>query len=495
MDQQRSGGSLTGSHIYVYLWNDGKPVLHMQGPAGGTPINIYFGGPTNCADSNWHLLVFGYNAATGTVLASQDGASGFVGGVSSAVTPTGIVGDHVGGFVDITVGNGTAFNFKGDISFVAEWPTLLSSAQMAQLYSAWKSACAGESTNSRYARILRYAGYSGPTNIQSGLTTSMGPASNIVGQDAVSALNAVVETEAGNHFVGKDGRVTFVSRSARYNALTPQIVFGERTDLGEWPYEDVRPDYDSTRLGNKVEVTQESTGQVFYAQDNASITDFFGRPLTRTINSSSALECQDGAGYFLSRYRRPALRMSALKLHVSAVPAMWPALLALDLGARVRVMRRPNGAPPIQAEVFVEKIDWELDEENEAWCTLQCSPADTTPYGMFAAWHTTLASTATSGTSTLTVRVSADNVNPLAAQLPVGQQLTLEPGTSNAETVTVSAVGATSSGWTTATLTLTAPTTKTHVSGATVCEVLPAGTTDPSTWDAVAQFDSAAFAY
>lgn len=187
--------------------------------------------------------------------------------------------------------------------------------------------------------------------------------------------------------------------------------------------------------------------------------------------------------------------MSAIKLHVSAIPAMWPALLTLELGARARVMRRPNGAPPIQAEVFVEKIDWELDDENEAWCTLQCSPADTTPYGMFAAWHTTLGSAAASGTSTLTVNASADNVNPLAAQLPVGQQLTLDPGSSSAETVTVLAVGVTSSGWTSAALTLAAPTTKSHASGAVVCEVLPAGVTDPTTWDAVAQFDSIAFAY
>jgi hypothetical protein len=114
---------------------------------------------------------------------------------------------------------------------------------------------------------------------------------------------------------------------------------------------------------------------------------------------------------------------------------------------------------------------------------------------MFAAWHTTLGSAAASGTSTLTVNASADNVNPLAAQLPVGQQLTLDPGSSSAETVTVLAVGVTSSGWTSAALTLAAPTTKSHASGAVVCEVLPAGVTDPTTWDAVAQFDSIAFAY
>ncbi|MFE5140303.1 hypothetical protein ACFRDV_21945 [Streptomyces fagopyri] len=494
MDTQRSAGSPSGSHIYLYLDTAGKPNLSISGPTG--TVNAYlFGGATNCVDGNWHLLIFGYSQTTQQVMVSQDGAiAAYYGSVSTDHTPSGLISDNVGAYVDATVGNGTTTNFKGDIAFVAEFANIFSgSTQITNLYTAWKNSCAGESTDARYARILRYAGYTGPSTIQTGLTTSMGPAATD-GQDAITALNGVVDTESGNHYVHRDGSVRFIGRGTRYNALTPQIVFGEKTELGEWPYEDVRPDYDSTHIGNSVEVTQESTGQVFYAQDQTSIGDFFTRPLQRTINSSSSLEVQDSAGYLVSRYKRPAVRMSAIKLHPSAIPAMWPALLALELGTRARVMRRPNGAPPIQVEVFVEKIDWSFDDENEAWCTLQCSPADTTPYAMFAAWHTTLATTISSGVSSITVNASADNVNPLAAQIAAGEQLVLDPAGANAETVTVSAVGATSSGWTTAVITLTAPTTKAHTSGITVCESLPAGVTDPTTWD-YSCFDAVAFAY
>ncbi|MEW2164429.1 hypothetical protein AB0912_15755 [Streptomyces sp. NPDC007084] len=496
MDGQRAAGNPSGSHIHVAIYTDGRPFLHMKGPGGAVaPVNIYFGGSLGnpVTDGNWHLLVFGYSEATGTVLASQDGALGINAGYTSDVTPTGLIADNLGAYVDVTVGNGTAFNYKGDLAFAAEFPTLLTSTQVANLYSAWKSACAGESTDARYTRILRYAGYRGPRTIQSGLTRSMGPAS-LDGQDPVTALNEVVETEAGEHFVASDGRICFRSRSARYNATTPQITFGERTDLGECPYEDMRPDFDPTRIGNRAEVTQPSTGQLFYAQDAASIANYYTRPLTRTVNSASSLEVQDAASYFVSRYRNPAVRISSLKIHASALPAMWPQLLALELGARARVMRRPNGAPPIQAETFLEKIDWEFDDENEAWLTVQCSPADITPYAMFAAWHTTLATTISSGVTTITVNASADNVNPLGAQLAIGQQLTLDPGGANAENVTVAAVGATSSGWTTATISLSAATTKAHTAGITVCELLPAGYTDPTTWDAN-RFDQVAFAY
>jgi hypothetical protein len=242
----------------------------------------------------------------------------------------------------------------------------------------------------------------------------MGPA-NIDGQDAMSALQSVVDTENGAHYVDRAGVITFKARSARYNATVPMYTFGENS--GEYPYEDCTLDFDSTHLSNQVTVTQESTSQNFYATDATSITDYFPRTMSRSINASDTGECQDAASYLLSRYRQPAQRVSSLKLHPSANPALWPVCLNLELGTRVRVMRRPPGVPAIQVDCFVENIQWDVDDTGEAWCTLQCSPADLTPYGIFAAWHTTLATSPGSGVTTVTVNASADNTNPLAGQL------------------------------------------------------------------------------
>src|SRR5690349_24242968 len=55
------------------------------------------------------------------------------------------------------------------------------------------------------------------------------------------------------------------------------------------------------------------------------------------------------------------------------------------------------------------------------------------------------------------------------------RSLVLGLGTANQETVTILSVGTTSPGWTTATITLQAATTKSHTSGDTVCEPLPTG--------------------
>jgi hypothetical protein len=158
-------------------------------------------------------------------------------------------------------------------------------------------------------------------------------------------------------------------------------------------------------------------------------------------------------------------------------------------------MRRPPGLPAVQADCFIEQIQIDTDDSGEAWWTLQCSPADLTPYGIFSAFHTTLASSIASGVTSITINANADNTNLLSAQIAAGQQIVLGQNSANQETVTVSAVGATSPGWTTATITLTAATTKSHTAGDIVCEPLPSGVTDPTTWDAISKFDSTAFAY
>ncbi|WBP89543.1 hypothetical protein [Kitasatospora cathayae] len=494
-DSTRSGHYPQGSQATVSLNSSGKPVLYLSGPSG-VAVVYTFGGATNCADSNWHLLLFSYSQATNQVMASQDGTlAAYYGSVPSSSTPTGLRFDSVGGWVDPVYGNETLWGFQGDISYVAEWPTAFGTTDITAVYTAWKNSFTGDSSDARYKRILGWAGFGGQTTVQAGLTSSMGPAA-VAGQDAMTALQGVVDTENGEHFVAADGTLVFRARSARYNALVPMYVLGERADLGEIPYEECRLDYDPTRLGNLVKITQASTSQVFTASDATSQASYFPRSLSRTINSSSAQECQDAANYLLSRYKQPAVRVASIKLHPSANPGIWAACLSLELGTRVRVMRRPPApAAAIQIECFVESIEWTLGDNGDAYLSLQCSPADLTPYGLFASFHTTLSGSPTAGVTSVTINAGADSTNPAAAQIGQGQQLVLGLGTANQETVTVKSVSATTSGWTTAVVTLTAATTKSHSAGDTVCEPLPSGVTDPTTWDNSAKFDSCAFSY
>lgn len=461
----------------------------------GNSATFATSGTVNPADGNWHLAVFGMSVSGGKILASLDGAT--TGAVSatwnSANIPSGLSCDTLGGWRVASLGNLATFNFKGDLSFAAEFPYMLNSTQISGLYTAWRNQGMGESTGSRYARILRYAGYTGGTWLDTGNTASMGPASDITGADALSALQGVVDTESGSHWVQGSGTIRFRGRTARYNALTPVVVLGEGS--GEIPYEDLQLDYDPTHLANIVTVTQTSTGQTFVAQDATSIANYMPRPLARTVNSTSALECQDAADYLLSRYKNPLPRVSAVKINLSGNPSAWASLMVLELGTRIRVMRRPSGAPAIQVDCFVEQMQWDFDDQGGAWLVLQCSPADTRPYGQFAAWHSTLNSPFSIGAGNVTIGPSADNTNPLAAQIGMGQQLVIDPGTAIAETVTVTQVGTTFSGWTSAFFNFTPNLAYNHASGAVVCEPLPSGATAPTAYDAAAAFDAISFAY
>ncbi|RJQ68075.1 hypothetical protein D5S17_32755 [Pseudonocardiaceae bacterium YIM PH 21723] len=449
---------------------------------------VNWASPNSVCDGNWHLAVITVSGNGLTVKITLDGVTSTVSPASSA-TPTGLVTDTLG--VVIFPGQDQIYNgYVGDLAHVGQWSSVLTSTQIGNLYTSWRSCWAGDSTGTRYARILAWAGFPGTSAIDTGATASMGPASDVSGQDVLTSLAAVVTTENGNHYVRADGAAVFESRITRYNRLTPSFILGESTATGELPYEDLAFDFDPTRLSNDVEVTQSASTQTFRATDAASATTYGSKSLSRTINTSSALECVDAANYLLARYKAPDLRVQKLRLHPSARPAMWPSVLQLEIGSRVRVMRRPPGQPAIQFNGFIESMAWTLSP-GDAYLDLEISPADLALYWLNAALHTTLSTGASAGASSVTVTALPDSAtNPFKASVPAGLQLTLEPGTVRAETLTVSTVSATSPGYTTCTVTFTSTLGFTHASGSVVCEALPAGFTDATTWDANALLGS-----
>lgn len=480
------------SHTTLYLDSSGQLNFTLASPTTNAGTFTAYP-PTNLADGNWHLAVFGYSASGGYVVLSVDGSPYAFPVAPSTAAPTGLISDVIGGYVDPRQGNIAFYVWQGDVSFATEFQSSVAasidSPALAAMYSAWKNALAGESTDSRYARVLTWAGYVGGKSVQTGRTTAMGPAS---GGTALQLLQDIVTTEGGTHYIDRAGNVVFKSRADRYNATTSAYTFGDGP--GEYPYEPgIGLDYDLTRVANIVSTTQ-AGGQTFTARDTTSIGQYFPRTASRTINSQSALEVQDAANYLLSRYRQPAVRVTAITLNPAANPALWPVCLSLELGMRVTVNRRRADGSLISLPCFVENIQTDMAADTARWI-LQLSPVDTTPYGLFASFHCTLNGSPAAGVTSITINAGADTTNPAVAQIGPGQQLVLGLGTANQETVTVQSVGSTTAGWSTAVLTLTAATTKSHSNGDTVCEPLPAGVTDPTTWDGSAKFDAAAFSY
>jgi hypothetical protein len=479
---QYSGGTDTVSFVWTGQNGLGAPTMTFAAPSG---LNPY--------DGNWHLVFWGINTSTGVQFGSVDGVtSGMTASYGSAVPPTNIVVDSLG---SLYPANGWSQNaFQGDMAFVAEFPTQLTATQIQNIYSAWKNAFAGESSASRYARILRYANYTGPTNIGTGLTSQMGPASDLDGSDALSCLNNVVTTENGTHFVAKDGTVTFQGRNARYNVPAPNFIFGENAAAGEFPYESLKLDYDTTHLANDVTVTQDSTSQNFYATNPTSMGNFFDRTMARSVNVLNGQEAQDCANYLASRYGNPLTRVDTLTLNPAGQPALWPVILQLELGMCIQVNRRPPGCPEISLLLWIEQMQWDADDKGNFQVTLQCSPASTVTQAQFGFWQAGIAASA-AGQPTITVMSSIDNVNPLDAMLYPGQQLTVHstPGVA-VETRTILSVQSTGKNWTSGTVTFTTNLTYAHPAGAIVSEY-SSQNISVNAFNANCVFDSAVFTY
>lgn len=375
--ESRTGDSSFQSHCKLYIDASGGLILLANANGGDPAFSRNFLAGSGMTDGNWHLLTFGFDGTSFRY--SLDGVASTSG--YSGPPTLGAYADYVGASYFPTTK--TAYDvFKGDLAFVTEFPSLLSESDMNGLYATWKNAASGENSAARYARILRYSGYTGPSNIGTGMTSAMGPAVDLGGADVMSALNSVAETENGEHYVAADGTVVFRGRNARYSALTPVLTFGD--GAGELPFEDLQLDFDSTHLSNVATVTQSTTGTSYTAQDSASIAAYYTRTMTRSLNTSNAFECQDAANYFVSRYKGPLTRVQSIKLHPSAVPSLWPSLLTLELGTRVRINRRPVGAPMVTVDCFVEQIQWDMEGSGEAFVTLQCSPIDPVQYAQFS---------------------------------------------------------------------------------------------------------------
>ncbi|MFC1410516.1 hypothetical protein ACEZCY_14755 [Streptacidiphilus sp. N1-12] len=435
-------------------------------------------------DGNWHMAVI-ILRADGMLLSLNVDGTGANGPSSFDLHGTGIRVDTIGMNAN-PINKSFTWGFTGDVAYACELPTNLLPT-FPDLATGFATGWAGESSGARAQRILAMAGYTGAFSAL-GTATAMG-AINVAGNDAVASLKVCADSEAGQAYVDGAGTVTLAGRRWRYLHFTPDIVFGENTGAGEIPYlGGVEVDLDPDHIYNTWAVTNQSAPNGVQQPDalgaNAlSQSEYFASSQTRTINVLDPAEALAAASYLASQYAEPQPRISKVVIDPSANAALWPACLGLGFGSRARLMRRPNGSPnTIQVETFVEQISWKGDDTGRLQLTSQLSAA--TPYlgwWIIASLHSTLQAVATAGTNTITLGpLTGAALNAAAAVLPVGTVLTVGYGTAAAENVTVKSVGATTAGYTSVVVTLTANLTSTHASGLTVCQPLPGGYSMPA---------------
>lgn len=485
-------GSVPQSRIDFFV-NGGSGVEVLIGYPGGTTDSITTSVAVN--DNNWHLMIFtvASNNTTATLTVDTTTVTKTItGGVVSSGSNL-YLNDSVGGAYYSLSQSGDQFGFVGDLAHYAHWNTTLSPSAISNLYNVWRTAGQGESSGARYSRILRYANYQGAQNVDTGSTTNMRPCNDINGQDALTCLQDVVNTESGRHFIDVNGAVTFQSRYRSFSTTTPVWTFGENQAAGEIPYLNLAFDYDPTHVSNSVAVTQTFTNTIYSVPDATSEQKYGVRSLTRNTQTVDSAEAQQQAYFLLSRYKDPHMRVQTLSIDVGANPALFASVLKFELGQYIAINRRSvSGASTITAYGYIEQIAHTGDDASKWIVDLQISPVlNSSPYALFTALKTTLNLAASSGTNVITVNALPDAAtNPVRSELTGGQQLIIGSG-STQETVTIATGGVQNqaAGYTTAQLTLTANLTQSHLAGEQVIEV------NGVSYDTLGVFDTSLFPY
>lgn len=270
------------------------------------------------------------------------------------------------------------------VSHVAVYNTAPSATRILAHYQAGTIAHGhpmGERTGERIGRILDAVGWpSADRDISTGSTVcgQWEPA----GDSALSQVRPLEELEQGLFFIAGDGRAAFRSRNwfhVNSRAITPRYTYGDGGG-SEIPYGDIEID------GNHLEhirntVTASYPGSSVTAKDATSRAAY---GIQADSVDGSQLPTTGGwlarqlANYRLRARKDPATRIPTLEIDprgAGVLSTTLPAVVDLDLGDRVRVIRRPNGSTdPIQVDCNVQGIAHTVDPGT--WrTTLYLAPA------------------------------------------------------------------------------------------------------------------------
>jgi hypothetical protein len=191
------------------------------------------------------------------------------------------------------------------------------------------------------------------------------------GTQAISYLQLVASSEAGEVFVSKNNTFIFKARNSAPGTI--DLMFTDESSVAGFtviPFAELGVVYGSEELYNRIvltndaptfpdEVTAESpTSQLLYGP----------RSYTQTgLMNESASDLQFLADFLLARYENPQYRFSSLSVILDILSeAQQNKVLDLEIGDIVKVKFTPSGIPPA-IEQFVRVIgishDWQNNEK------------------------------------------------------------------------------------------------------------------------------------
>ena len=323
-----------------------------------------------------------------------------------------------------------------------------------------------DTSNGRYTDILKWASWPGPTvidNYTTGQTQLVGDPMEILsattgnGTNALQALQTVVDTETGMHFVDASGNIVF--RSRRHNANTPDNPSLGTIGEAGLPYMTAELDYDPTHITNNLTITQTVSQFTSVTNNNASIAAYGNISMQRTVNSMDWSEIVSAGQFITNRYATPVPYGTVTCDLAAASAANWAFALSLEVGCHVTVTRTPMGSPAISWEATVEQISWTLDPSGKAQLQLGLESCAGLDYLIASQTRLTLNTAITAGATSMVVNALPDAaINGLDQNLGPGVPWNVSGGNlwlindTNPEIIQFTQIPATGTGYTSATV-------------------------------------------
>lgn len=271
---------------------------------------------------------------------------------------------------DLCVYNG--YNFSA--GHLAVYPYELTPAQIQNHYNAGIFGAGYIPAPGRFAQMLTWgllglkrggtAWYSTYGNVEN---TFMSEAYSFEGSTGADVMAQVTQTEGGRCFVQANGSLVYVMRWWRYNQ--PSVATFGDNGITEFPFlQESSFGVDNSFIYNTITGTQNrGPEQTFFVQqsDSTSQTEYFNRSgLQLQSYSLTPFDVFDNVNWSMAKYKQPVQRVQRLSLNVASaqgkLPAMFPAVLGLELNQTVTVNRRPVGGAVMSVTGTIQEIQHEI---------------------------------------------------------------------------------------------------------------------------------------
>jgi len=191
------------------------------------------------------------------------------------------------------------------------------------------------------------------------------------GTSVLEYLQLVSNSEFGDLFIGKDGKVVFRERNAVPN--TPNLVFTDEVVAGVYQgiqFASVNNVYGSENLYNRILISNAASPALEASANDADSQTVYG---PRSFSQGNLLVASQSelhflADYLLARFKEPQYRFEAVTVVMDTLSAVnQDAVLDLEIGDIVQVRFEPSDIPPA-IEQYVRIIgishDWTSTSKN-----------------------------------------------------------------------------------------------------------------------------------